>query len=115
VTRHLTGLPKDDGQLIITDRAGTPDIPKTAYQMDSIQKRLESHPDLSVDQQKDGIAMSREVAIDFVGSADADALKAARLFEFGRWEHKGNLRRYIFLLAATFHSRSIKHSRFMRL
>lgn len=82
--------PHADRRLIrITDGAGTPDIPNTAYQMNKISEMLKGHSDLNFKDQPRGIALSRDLAIELTGLDDPTTSSKYKFYSLGTWEVKG--------------------------
>ncbi len=86
ILRNVVG--HDPRLMTITDRAGTPDIPNTAYQMEEIKVLLGKHGKLTVDDQIGGVALDREVAIEVGTTDDQLKLEAKGIHCLGRWSHK---------------------------
>lgn len=75
--------------VMLTDREGTPDIPRVAYQLDQAKELIASHADLSEDDERTGILVHSDVVHEVVGSSDLAAIEKAGFVRLGDWAVKG--------------------------
>jgi hypothetical protein len=86
--RRLSGTTLDDARLMLMDMDGTPDIPNTSYLLDRIKELLAQHSSLKVSDQTRGIAVDREIAIEYGGTTNDVELENKGLSNVGQWTVK---------------------------